>query len=46
MEHSEILYLDDFAENIAAAESFGWSTIHVTDPASDVARIDRFLTTS
>ena len=44
--HREILYLDDFAQNIATAQSFGWSTIHVTDPAADVGRIDGFLQTS
>ncbi len=46
VEHNEILYLDDFAQNIATAESFGWSTIHVTDPAADVGRIDGFLQAS
>ena len=46
VEHEEILYLDDFAQNIATAQSFGWSTIHVTDPGSDAARIDEFLLTS
>jgi putative hydrolase of the HAD superfamily len=43
VEHDEILYLDDFAQNVAAAEAFGWSTIHVTDPAAAVTRIDEFL---
>lgn len=43
VDHDEILYLDDFAQNIVAAESLGWSTIHVTDPSVDVARIDEFL---
>lgn len=43
VEHREILYLDDFAQNIATAQSFGWSTIHVTDPVADVARIDEYV---
>lgn len=43
VEHHEILYLDDFAQNIATAQSFGWSTIHVVDPVADVARIDELL---
>ena len=46
VEHREILYLDDFAQNIATAQSFGWSTIHVTDPVADVVRIDDFLQAS
>lgn len=43
VDHHEILYLDDFAQNIATAQSFGWSTIHVVDPVADVVRIDEFL---
>lgn len=43
VEHCEILYLDDFAQNIATAQTFGWSTIHVTDPVADAARIDEFV---
>jgi putative hydrolase of the HAD superfamily len=43
VDHREILYLDDFAQNIAMAQSFGWSTVHVSDPVADVARIDEFL---
>ncbi len=43
VEHNEILYLDDFAQNIATAQSFGWSTIHVTDPVADIARIDEVV---
>jgi hypothetical protein len=25
------------------AQSFGWSTIHVTDPIAAISEIDRFL---
>jgi epoxide hydrolase-like predicted phosphatase len=41
--HNEILYLDDFVQNIAAAKVFGWSTIHVSDPVAAVELIDSFL---
>ena len=43
VEHDEILYLDDFIQNIEAAKSFGWSTIHVSDPIAAVGLIDAFL---
>ena len=41
--HHEILYLDDFPQNIHMAQSFGWSTIHVSDPLAAISEIDRFL---
>lgn len=41
--HTEILYLDDFAQNIEMARTFGWSTIHVADPLQAVGQIDSFL---
>ena len=41
--HQEILYLDDFPQNIHMAQSFGWSTIHVSDPLAAISEIDRFL---
>jgi len=41
--HEEILYLDDFPQNIHMAQSFGWSTIHVSDPLAAISEIDRFL---
>lgn len=41
--HHEILYLDDFPQNIHMAQSFGWSTIHVTDPLAALPQIDLFL---
>jgi putative hydrolase of the HAD superfamily len=41
--HHEILYLDDFPQNIHMAQSFGWSTIHVSDPLAAISQIDRFL---
>jgi hypothetical protein len=41
--HHEILYLDEFPQNIHMAQSFGWSTIHVSDPLAAIPEIDRFL---
>ncbi|CAB4721046.1 unannotated protein [freshwater metagenome] len=41
--HQEILYLDDFPQNIHMAQSFGWSTIHVSDPLAAISEIDLFL---
>lgn len=32
VEHEEIIYLDDFDQNLAPARALGWSTIHVGDP--------------
>jgi putative hydrolase of the HAD superfamily len=39
----EIVYLDDFVQNIDAARAHGWQTIHVTDPYAAVDLIDAFL---
>lgn len=41
--HEEILYLDDFAQNIEMAQSFGWSTIQVSDPLRAIPDIELFL---
>jgi epoxide hydrolase-like predicted phosphatase len=38
-----IVYLDDFAANVAGAEAAGWRTIHVTDVDSALAELDRVL---
>ena len=43
VEHDEILYLDDFVQNIDMAAAFGWSTIHVTDPLAAIDAIDAAL---
>jgi FMN phosphatase YigB (HAD superfamily) len=32
VEHEEIIYLDDFDQNLVPARALGWSTIHVGDP--------------
>lgn len=41
--HEEILYLDDFPQNIEMARSFGWSTIQVSDPLRAIPDIELFL---
>jgi putative hydrolase of the HAD superfamily len=41
--HHEILYLDDFPQNIEMAQSFGWSTIQVSDPLQAIPSIEQFL---
>lgn len=41
--HDEILYLDDFPQNVAMARDLGWQTIHVTDPLAAMDAIDAFL---
>ena len=41
--HHEILYLDDFSQNIDMAKSFGWSTIQVSDPLTAITEIDQLL---
>ncbi len=41
--HEEILYLDDFPQNIEMAQSFGWSTIQVSDPLRAIPDIELFL---
>jgi putative hydrolase of the HAD superfamily len=43
VEHSEIVYLDDFPQNLRPAEELGWRTIHVTDVASALSELDRIL---
>ena len=43
VDHAVIAYLDDFAQNIAPAAALGWTTIHVTDPASALVELDAVL---
>jgi putative hydrolase of the HAD superfamily len=43
VDHAEIVYLDDFPQNLAPARELGWRTIHVTDVASALAELDRLL---
>jgi len=46
VEHEEIVYLDDFHQNLAPAHALGWRTIHVTDVASALAELDRLIAAS
>jgi putative hydrolase of the HAD superfamily len=41
VEHHEIVYLDDFDQNLEPAVALGWSVIHVTDPAQALAELDQ-----
>ena len=39
--HDEILYLDDFDQNLEPAVALGWQVIHVTGPEQSLAALDR-----
>jgi len=39
-----IIYLDDFAGNIAGGKAAGWQTIHVSSPEQALADLDALLT--
>ncbi len=41
--HDEILYLDDFDQNLEPARALGWQVIHVTGAAQSLAALDRFV---
>lgn len=43
VDHRAIVYLDDFDQNLAPAIALGWRTIHVTDPVTALADLDRAL---
>jgi epoxide hydrolase-like predicted phosphatase len=43
VDHSEIVYLDDFPQNLGPAQELGWRTIHVTDVASALDELDRIV---
>jgi epoxide hydrolase-like predicted phosphatase len=43
VDNAEIVYLDDFAQNLAPAQELGWRTIHVTDVAAALDELDRIL---
>ncbi len=40
VEHADILYLDDFDQNLEPAVSLGWQVIHVTGPEQTLAALD------
>lgn len=41
--HHEIVYLDDFDQNLEPAAALGWSTVHVTDPVTALDRLDELV---
>lgn len=40
---ANIVYLDDFDQNLVPAHELGWTTIHVVDPAAALAELQRVL---
>ena len=46
VEHDEIVFLDDFAQNLAPAADLGWRTIHVTDVAAALTELDDLIAAS
>lgn len=42
-DHTDIVYLDDFDQNLAPAAALGWTTIHVADATSALAQLDDVL---
>lgn len=38
--HDEIVYLDDFDQNLEPAKALGWQVIHVTGPEQSLAALD------
>ncbi|MGI9031508.1 MAG: HAD family hydrolase [Ilumatobacteraceae bacterium] len=43
VDHDEIVFLDDFAQNLAPARALGWRTIHVTDIDQALAELDQII---
>lgn len=39
--HDEIVYLDDFDQNLEPAVALGWQVVHVTGPEQALAALDR-----
>jgi epoxide hydrolase-like predicted phosphatase len=46
VEHGEIVYLDDFDQNLEPARGLGWATILVSDADEAIRELDRRLGTS
>jgi putative hydrolase of the HAD superfamily len=42
-DHADIVYLDDFDQNLAPAAALGWATIHVRDPQEALRELDALL---
>ncbi len=43
VDHSRILYLDDFDQNLRPAIELGWSVVHVTGPEQSLRELDRLV---
>jgi putative hydrolase of the HAD superfamily len=43
VEHHEIVYLDDFPQNLEPARQLGWRTIHVTDVTAALNELDQLI---
>lgn len=43
VEHTDIVYLDDFDQNLKVPRSLGWTTVHVVDPMDAIGELDRVL---
>ncbi len=43
VDHDEIVFLDDFLQNLAPAADLGWRTVHVTDIPSALAQLDDLI---
>ena len=43
VDHDEIVYLDDFPQNLAPAQELGWRAIHVTDVQMALEELDRII---
>jgi epoxide hydrolase-like predicted phosphatase len=43
VDHEEIVYLDDFHQNLGPADDLGWRTIHVTDVTTALAELDHLV---
>ncbi len=43
VEHTDIIYLDDFDQNLEPARSLGWTTVLVRDPIESIAALDDLL---
>ena len=46
VEHSDIVYLDDFEHNLRPAVALGWTVVHVTSPELTLAELDRLAPTT
>ncbi len=44
--HADIVYLDDFDQNLEPARTLGWTTIHVIDAGAALKDLDEVLSTS